>query len=82
MLKMYDYLSLGCSNSADGAVVSVELLKHMDQNDAEYPDKIYGKFDVNVGGGLGFGTLQQSASVLIERGSMMKSEEDVVRPTR
>ena len=79
---MYDYLLSGCSNSGDGAVLSAELLRHMDQNDAEYPNKFYGKFDVNVGGGLGFGTLQQSASVLIERGPMMNAEEDVVRPTR
>ena len=75
-------MSLGCSNRAGGAVISAELLKHMDQNDAEYPNKFYGKFDVNVGRGLKFGPLQQSASVLIERGPMMKAAEDVATPTR
>ena len=68
--------SIGCSQGGKGGVINVELVKNIDQNDAEYPDKIYAKFDMNMF------RIKKSASVLVERGPLMKAEEDVVRPTR
>ena len=56
--------------------MEVELLKNIDQNDAEFPDKIFGKFNMNMF------NIKKSASAMIERGPLMKAQEDMVRPTR